>query len=619
MRRIGDYALLGDCHSAALVARDGSLDWACFPRFDSPSVFGAILDVDHGGAFLVAPESPVGSRRRYVEDTNVLVTTFETPEGELELTDCMPVRWSDEPDRPESHHAILRRARCRGGPVPLRAVVAPRFEYGAFVPRFTRLTSHEAAVVGGADAVFVTATRPLEVADARVRARWLLEPDEEVWIECRWCRADRERREEPDAAALARRLEDTLAFWRRWMQSCRVEGDHAALARRSALALKALTFAPTGAVVAAPTTSLPEEIGGGRNWDYRYTWIRDATLTLTSLMVSGFATEAAAFKGYIERTGAGRPEDLQIMYGIKGRRSLPEIELGHLAGHRGSRPVRIGNGAATQTQLDCYGQLLETAWLYAGSGGTLTPDNWRVLSGYADLVCRRWGEADHGIWEMRDEPRHFLHSKLNCWAALDRGVRLAKMLHDSSAAARWTPERDALERALVADADSRGWFSQALGSDAVDASALVVPALGLLPPKDPRVQRTVDVVSRELGAGGLLQRYRSDDGLEGGEGAFLLCSFWLVDALAHGGRIDEAEAVLERLVGLANDVGLFAEESDPATGEALGNFPQAFTHMALLTSCAHLAALREGGPPQAPRYDFAAFLLERSSGIVLDL
>ncbi|MEN8182375.1 MAG: glycoside hydrolase family 15 protein [Myxococcota bacterium] len=617
MRRIEDYALLGDCHSAALVARDGSVDWACFPRFDSPAVFCRILDAERGGSFSVACEGPADVRRSYLPDTNVLVTTFLGPEGALELVDCMPLRADPaDPARPIAQHAILRRVRCLRGRAVLRVALAPRFEYGSFVPRFSLLSPHEASVVGGADAIFVTATEQLGEADARIRGRWPLRAGDEVWVECRWCRADGQRRQEPSIAVFEEKLDATIGFWQRWMASCRAGGQHAALVRRSALVLKALTFAPTGAVVAAPTTSLPEELGGERNWDYRYTWIRDATLTLTSLMVSGSASEASAFKGWVERTGAGRPEDLRIMYGIKGRRALPEIELPHLAGHRGSRPVRIGNGAAGQTQLDCYGQLLESAWLYQRIGGAITEGNWRVLGGYADVVCRRWREPDHGLWEIREEPRHFLHSKVHCWMALDRAVQLAKGSRSGGAAARWARERDAIERTLLEDASGRGWFSQALGSDLPDASALVVPALGFLPPTDPRVLRTLETVSKELGVGGLLRRYRASDGLEGGEGAFLLCSFWLVDALAHAGRVDEAEGVLAQLLGLANDVGLFAEEADPGTGELLGNFPQAFTHMALVTSCAHLEAARRGELPGPRRYDFADFLIRRSGAAI---
>jgi GH15 family glucan-1,4-alpha-glucosidase len=611
MRPIGEYALLGDCHSAALVSRDGSLDWACFPRFDSPAVFCRILDARRGGSFRIAPEAYRDVRRRYLPDTNVLVTTFEAERGVVELTDCMPLRAdATDPARPHAGHALLRRVRCRAGEADVRVALAPRFEYGSFVPRFLLHGRHEASVVGGADALFASATRPLEQTDARIRARWTLRAGEEAWIECRWARADRERRREPSAGAFAADLDATIAFWRGWMQRCRAEGPHAERVRRSALVLKALTFAPTGAVVAAPTTSLPEQIGGARNWDYRFTWIRDATLTLTSLMVGGFAAEATAFKGFVERTGAGRPDDLRIMYGIKGRRALPEIELPHLHGHRGSRPVRIGNGAAAQTQLDCYGQLLEAAWLYARIGGQLSESNWRVLGGYAEVVRRRWREPDHGIWEMRDDPRHFLHSKLHCWMALDRAVRLAKLQGGAGAAPAWARERDEIQRVLLADADRRGWFSQALDGDVVDASALVVPALGFLPARDPRVLRTLEVVTKELGDGALLHRYRSDDGLAGGEGAFLLCSFWQIDALAHAGRIDEAEAVLEAVLALGNDVGLFAEEAVPETGEALGNFPQAFTHMALITSCAHLEAVRRGGP--AGPIDFADFLIARS-------
>jgi GH15 family glucan-1,4-alpha-glucosidase len=409
-------------------------------------------------------------------------------------------------------------------------------------------------------------------------------------------------------------LDETTRFWTAWLARCRYDGDHAEAVLRSALVLKALTYAPTGAVLAAATTSLPEEIGGTRNWDYRFTWIRDATLTLTSLFILGLVDEAAAFKQWLERTGAGRPQDLQIMYGVEGERMLPETELDHLAGHRGSRPVRIGNGAVKQLQLDSFGQLLEAGYLFAKAGQPMTEDNWRFLAGVADICCERWRLPDQGIWEMRDAPRHFLHSKVNCWLALHRAVQLAALL-GREPNAHWARQRDAVADYLRRAA-AVGWFPQAAGSTDADAACLLVPALGFVPAADPVVKATVEQVCDQLaGHHGLLHRYRTDgagDGIAGSEGAFLLCSFWLVDVLAHAGRVDEAGALLERLLGLANDVGIYAEEVDPATGAHLGNVPQAFTHMALVTSCAHLSAARRGQlPSDGAAHDFAELALDR--------
>jgi GH15 family glucan-1,4-alpha-glucosidase len=498
---------------------------------------------------------------------------------------------------------------CREGTVDIDVVIAPRFEYGAFVPRFRTTSQTSAEVVGGADALWVTATRSVRVGHEQVEATWRLARGEQVWLDVAWTASHDER--PPPAPNLRHRLQDTIAFWKAWSARCRYEGEHQPAVLRSALVLKALTYVPSGAVVAAPTTSLPEEMGGERNWDYRYTWIRDATLTLISLFVLGFADEAAAFKSWLERTGAGRPRDLQIMYGICGERSLPEMELRHLAGHRDSGPVRIGNGAVKQLQLDCYGQLLEAAYLFDKAGGAITPDNWAFLSGLADIVCESWRRPDRGIWEIRDDPRHFVHSKLNCWVALDRAVRLATARGLPGPVDAWTRERDTLYDYLVEEAAGGGWFSQAVGSLQADASALLVPALGLLPTTHPLVAKTIEVVERDLAEGGLVHRYKADDGLAGGEGAFLLCSFWLLDCLTHSGRLAEADALLDKLLGLANDVGLFAEEADVVTGEALGNFPQAFTHMALVTSCAHLSAARRGQLPTAGAHDYAELALDR--------
>jgi GH15 family glucan-1,4-alpha-glucosidase len=611
VNRIGDYALIGDCHSAALVGRDGSVDWACFPRFDSPAVFCRILDAERGGHFLLAPASAREIRRAYLSDTNVLVTTFTCDRGAAELTDCMPVAplREDDPTEVGSCRSILRHVRCVEGEVEIALELAPRFEYGGFVPRFSATSPHTAEVVGGADAMLVRSTRPLETAADAIRGRWTLRSGEEAWVEAAWCRSH-ETATVTQPTAFAQRLEDTVTFWRAWMERCWYEGEWSDAVRRSALVLKALTYAPTGAVVAAATTSLPEQIGGERNWDYRYTWVRDATLTLISLFVLGFRDEADAFKTWLERTGAGRPEDLQIMYGIGGERSLPELELGHLSGHRGSVPVRVGNAAVKQMQLDCYGQILEAGYLYGKAGGALTPENWRFLAGLADIVCERWRKPDQGIWEIRDSPRHFAHSKLNCWVALDRATRMASALGLDAPVVRWTEEREALRAYLLEEAAPDGWFHQATGFAAPDAATLLVAASGFVATTDPYSLRTIAAVRDGLEREGLVHRYRAPDGLEGGEGAFLLCSFWLLDCLTHAGKLDEAEALLERLLSLRNDVGLYAEEVDPASGEALGNFPQAFSHMALVLSCAHLSAAKRGEIPGGAR-DYAELALER--------
>jgi len=616
VNRIGDYALIGDCHTMALVGRDGRIEWACFPRFDSPAAFCAMLDDQRGGAWSITAIGATQTSRAYVPGTNVLVTTFTTPTGTLEVTDCMPVERSDPaaPRRTQGHAAIMRRVQCTAGACEVELELAPRFEYGSFLPRF-RLTSEcTADIVGGADALYVHATRPLAVTNLAVTARWQLAAGDVVWIDAVWRPSFEPKSQTMDAgdhaAEGARRLEATIDFWRSWLGRCRYEGIHRDAVLRSALALKAMTYAPSGAIVAAPTTSLPEEIGGARNWDYRYTWIRDATLTLTSLFVLGFTDEAEDFKFWLERTGAGRPEDLQIMYGIGGERWLPELELAHLAGHRGSKPVRIGNGAVKQMQLDAYGQILEAAYLYTKGGGELSESNWHFLAGLVEIVCQRWQKPDQGIWEIRDEPRHFTHSKANCWLALHRGIQLADARGLPCDRTNWVTQRDRVRDFLLGQAAPAGWFQQAAGHAVPDASTLLVPSLGLLPTTDPIVLETITVVRRSLERDGLVFRYLAPDGLVGGEGAFLLCSFWLVDCLTHAGQLDEAEALLGRLIGYANDVGLFAEEVDPATGEALGNFPQAFSHMALVTSCAHLTAARAGLIPDGA-HDYAELALDR--------
>jgi GH15 family glucan-1,4-alpha-glucosidase len=618
VNRIGDYAMIGDCHSLALVGRDGSIDWLCFPRFDSPSIFARALG-EGAGHFQIAP--PQGAtqnvRRTYLPSTNVLSTAFVTEDGELEVTDCMPVHRFD-PEAPtavSTHASVLRRVRCVAGRVTASIELQPRFEYGMVMPRVTALSSHTVAMVGGPHAAWARATGPLEVEGPQVMGRWELEAGAERWIEVKWTPAigpnpyigvDDHRGE------MSSRMADTISFWEEWLARCTYLGDHERTVHRSALVLKALTYAPTGAVVAAGTTSFPEGLGGTRNWDYRFTWIRDATLTLASLALLGYIGEAAAFKGWLERTGAGRPEDLQIMYRVTGERLLPEVELGHLPGHLGSSPVRIGNGAAGQVQLDSLGQLLEAGYLFGRAGGELTVDNAGFLRRVADLTVQAWRRPDQGIWEIRDAPRHFVHSKLNCWMALDRAVRLAESGRLEGDVDAWRRERDAVASWLRSEGSPDGWYVQAAGHPLADAAALLVPALGFLPPSDPRVQATIDVVMRDLSDGVHVHRYRSPDGLPGDEGAFLLCSFWLLDALIHSRRLDEAEALLERLLHLSNDVGLYAEMVDPLSGEHLGNTPQAFTHMAVVTSCSAISAARQGQlPPADTAFSFIEAALDR--------
>jgi len=615
---IGDYAVIGDCHSMALVGPDGSIDWCCFPRFDSPSLFSRALDAKHGGHFTVRPEDErVSVERSYLPATNVLTTRFRSSTGELELTDCMPVARFD-PDRPaavESRHSVLRRLRCTGGRITARIVLEPRFEYGMVTPRFTPTSDRTCAMVGGPDALWARASRPLRCNSGQVVAEWDLAAGQEELIEVAWtpaAGADPIPGDDP-RAAMEQRLTDTVSFWENWFdRCCSYDGEHHRKVHRSALILKALTYAPTGAVVAAGTTSLPEWIGGERNWDYRFTWLRDATLTLSSLVLLGSLGEAAAFKGWLERTGAGHPEDLQIMYRVTGERLLPEVELTHLAGHRRSKPVRIGNGAAGQLQLDSYGQLMEAAHLFARAGGELTSSNSDFLSQVADLTVERWRRPDQGIWEIRDEPRHFVHSKLSCWVALDRATKMAQAGQLRGRADVWERERDLLADWLRSEASPDGWFVQAADRRVADAAALLVPALGFLPVTHPAVTKTMEVVARDLGNGPLLRRYLNADGLRGEEGAFLLCSFWLLDCLIHSRRLDEADEMIEALLGLSNDVGVFSEMVDPTTGAALGNTPQAFTHMAVVTSCGALTAARRGELPSPDEaYVFAEAALDR--------
>jgi alpha,alpha-trehalase len=578
---IAEYALLSDCRSAALVHRSGSVDWLCFPRYDSPSVFGRLLD-ERAGHWSIGVPGATAIRRRYLDGTLVLETTYETPTGRLTLTEAL-ASGANERDHQlavQSPHALLRRAECTVGSAELEMEYAPRPDYGRGRPDPN----------GDSDLVFSSPV-PHAADDGTARARVRLQAGESRAFALQY-QPDGGREAYWTEQEIAERLRETIAAWQSWSSHHqRYDGPWPELVKGSGVVLQGLTYQPTGAIVAAATTSLPEVAGGERNWDYRYTWVRDASLTLEALWVAACPDEALQFFDFLARTAVRQLHeegDLQIMFGVGGERDLTEHELPHLSGWRNSRPVRIGNAAWTQRQVDVYGELLSAVHRLRGQVGKFTSATAGFLADVADAALRRWGEPDHGIWEMRDEPRHFVHSKLMCWVALDRAVELADVLGaEAERVSRWRDGRDQIRQAIL----ERGWsntagaFTQTFDGVALDASTLLIPIVGFLPGDDPKVRATVNAIAERLtDRRGLVYRYRMDDGLEGVEGAFLLCTFWLAHALALGGEPTRAREVFGRAGALANDLGLLAEEADGATGEMLGNFPQAFSHVGLVNA-----------------------------------
>ena len=599
--RIEDYALIGDGLTAALVARDGSIDWACFPRFDSPSVFARVLDARRGGAWQIAPTGPYAVERSYLPDTNVLSTTFTTEGGVVELLDFMPPRTASRGAVGDS--TIVRLVRGRRGVVELRTTFEPRFDYARATPTWELQPGFGARATYRDLTLTLQSKMDLDVANDRATVAWTLAAGEEATF-LLTCQENPSIVWRSDvAAACTRLLDEAVGFWRSWIARCTYDGPYADMVRRSALALKLLDYAPTGAIIAAPTASLPEEIGGVRNWDYRYSWLRDTAFTVYALYAIGYRDEAEAFLNWIVEVERGGPASLQIMYGVEGERRLDEAGLDHLEGYRGSRPVRIGNGAYTQRQHDVYGETLDCAFLLQKHGGLITPELWAFLRAIVDHICDVWSEPDDGIWEVRSGARHFVYSKALCWVGVDRGIKIAERGDMSANLERWRAAREAIHADLLAHGyDERvGAFTQDYDADELDASALALLLRGVLPPDDPRMGSTVDRVAEVLGTDGLVHRYseEAEDGLTGGEGAFLMCSFWLVDCYALLGRREEARALLDRLVGLANDVGLYAEQVDPESKQHLGNFPQAFTHIALINAV--LALAQSGEPSVASR------------------
>jgi GH15 family glucan-1,4-alpha-glucosidase len=576
---IEDYAVIGDGRTAALVARDGSIDWLCLPNFDSPSVFGAILDAERGGAFELSPTIPFESSRRYLPRTNVLETLFTTDRGSVRVVDALTL----PDDRLDPMRELVRSVEGVAGTVPMRWRFAPRFNYGAEAPRCEWRQGVPVAT-RGAEAVGIAswdAGAPVWRGHA-VESEFDIRAGAKAWLALTAAYA--EPLMLPGRAAIAARLERTIKFWEQWSGERDYSGPWADLVARSALVLKLLIFAPSGASVAAPTTSLPEDIGGERNWDYRFCWIRDSNFIISALLQLGCHQEARSqFWWFMQATALTEPE-LHVLYRLDGGVGIDEHTL-PLSGYRGSRPVRVGNGALEQTQHDIYGDLLETAWLYSEGHHALDGDTGQVLGRIANHVCDIWRQPDSGIWEVRNGPFHFTHSKVMCWVALDRAIRLAGRGEvPSRHADRWRREAAAI-RAFV---EEQCWspqlrsYTRTAGSQDVDASLLMMALMQFEDPRSERMRGTIDAVCRLLQAGDFVYRYRADDGVAGGEGCFVNGSFWLVSALARAGRVDEASHLMERLCRRANDVGLYSEEIDPAGGEFLGNFPQGLVHLALI-------------------------------------
>ncbi|HZD17785.1 MAG TPA: glycoside hydrolase family 15 protein [Actinomycetota bacterium] len=575
---IREYAAIGDGRTVALIARDGSIDWLPTPAIDSPTVFGALLDADRGGSFRLAPEQGFEVSRRYVPGTGVLETTFFTGTGSVRVTDAMTVPAGGLAPSQE----LVRRVEGLAGTVPMRWDVRPRFGYGAGRTRIGwRIGTAVAASGGDALAVCSFDAGTPSVGPHAIAGRFTIGGGGSAFVSL--CFAHQEPLVFPGRQELDRRLTATVAAWQRWIGERDRVGPWKEAVERSALTLKLLASAPSGAIAAAATTSLPEVIGGERNWDYRYCWIRDSAFTLDALLRLGCSEEADAFFWWLMQASQLTHPRLQVLYRMDGGAEAEEREL-DLQGYRGSAPVRVGNGAVAQLQLDVYGDLVETAWEYAQAGGVIDAEIGRRLAGAADHVASIWRQADAGIWEVRSAPRHFTHSKLMCWVALDRALRLA----DAGAipdrhVSTWARSRSEIEDFIWSRSwsDARGALRRSPDNQELDAALLLAAHFGFDSGGD-RLRQTVDAIRRELGHGSFVYRYSGDDGLEGREGAFLPCSFWLVEAMASLGRVDEAAELMDELVGLANDVGLYAEEIDPATGEFLGNFPQGLTHLALM-------------------------------------
>jgi GH15 family glucan-1,4-alpha-glucosidase len=593
--RIEDYALISDRLAAALVGLDGSIDWLCVPRFDSDACFAALLGDESNGHWRLAPlTGKQCTNRRYVRDTLILESRWDSPAGSVRVTDFMPER-GEAPD-------VVRIVEGLAGRVEMRSEMRLRFGYGDVVP-WVRHLDGVLAGVAGPDAVWLAGDVPHYGRDFASYADFVVEPGDTVNFVLTWHPSHQHRPPSVDPQVA---LDETRRFWEEWARHCTYDGPYRDAVVRSLVTLKGLTYEPTGGIVAAATTSLPEEIGGERNWDYRYCWLRDASFTLQALGKTGFREEARAWREWLLRAIAGSPERLQILYGVAGERRVPEQELPWLRGYEGSRPVRIGNGAVDQLQLDVYGEVMDTLWLARSYDLEPTEDAWRLQRGLMNYLESAWQQPDEGLWEVRGGRQHFVHSKVLAWVAADRAARTMEAWPDLGGpveryrALRAEIHEDVCTKGFDAD---RGTFTQYYGSRSLDAALLLIPQVGFLPPDDERVRGTLRAVQRELSVDGFVRRYDTDDevdGVRGDEGAFLACSFWMVDALVLDGQVDAGRAMFERLLDLRNDVGLLAEEYDVAAHRQLGNYPQAYSHLALVNSAlnlAHASGMRSNPEP----------------------
>ncbi len=595
-KRIEDYGLIGNMISAALVGRDGSIDWLCLPRFDSGACFAALLGTRDNGHWSIAPSSPFVSSRKYIDDTAVLETRFETSEGAVTVTDFMPFTTD------EQKVDLVRIVRGIEGAVAMTTELVMRFNYGQAVP-WVRRRDYGLSAVAGPDAVELHTTVPFEGHGMTSVASFTIRAGEAVPFTLSYHPSHKMPQFVRDSAESQ---DQTVSWWREWTKHGRYRSDNARWSeavKRSLITLKMLIYQPTGGIIAAPTTSLPEAIGGTRNWDYRYCWIRDSALTFYALINAGYREEAVAWRTWLLRTVAGHPQQMQIMYGMAGERWLPEVEVPWLAGYENSRPVRVGNGAMGQVQHDIYGQLMETLHAAREAEVSKREDAWTMQQVMLKTLLDNWRDPDHGIWEVRGPPRHFTHSRLMSWVAFDRAVNSVEHFGLDGPVAAWRAARDEIRADILTHGfdTEKGSFVQHYGGKALDAALLLIPQVGFLPVHDPRVKGTIAAIERELKRDGLVLRYlpeEVDDGVGGEEGAFLACSFWLADAYIMCGRDDEAHALFDELLGYRNDLGLLAEEYDPIRKRLVGNFPQAFSHIGLINTACNLARPRTGPAQQ---------------------